>query len=722
MFTDRFELSYNSEMIHGAVAAINEMGHNLIVIPVLSPNEDAESVQNYMRFMTDFSKRLDIDGYIMPVGILTSHYGKDQNLLQYIVMHLTNYHVVCLEERIGDLPTITKDNEYGMSQLIDHLILHHHYQHFGIIAGEKTSFGSNSRIAVCEQHLRKYHIDYHIVHGSFRGECEDLIRDLLNEYPDIDVLVCLNDQIAFCAYHVIEEMGKQVGTDIGVTGYDDLPISALLDPPLSSVRSDAFEMGYDGGCEIINQIEGRPQQIQQVNSIFVDRCSAGDSHTSEVNELRSLIEQDPFPVEEITKFLCDQKRTEANQAFYDDIRKLVLVSEKLRHHEKTSFEVDTLRRILKSYIPEGNSDEVFSDRFLNYYNCLAEMDYDNTDIMHAVMNYKDVFIHYSHSQQAKDKNDNLNSQTKINRIGMEATQHAKNPDVALDHIVHIIEDLGFSFLRLYLLDQSIDFNEIPSQDELYLKAELQDGQVHVYDENNKHGTNIDKSGEGKPRNYVLTTLRENNRFIGFLMLDAQINQNENIYFISQQLSLSISYLKIIKIENKMINLLHGNNITLTQQAKYDELTGLYNRRGFYDEVSRINERYQGEKAVLYYMDLDRLKYINDHFGHSQGDYALKKASELLRQCFRSDDVLARMGGDEFVALAVTRDGIDHVTPRVKKVLANYNATGEVPYPIDLSIGYTVMICGPQERLNDDLQKADQMLYQVKRQKKVNRTE
>ena len=94
--------------------------------------------------------------------------------------------------------------------------------------------------------------------------------------------------------------------------------------------------------------------------------------------------------------------------------------------------------------------------------------------------------------------------------------------------------------------------------------------------------------------------------------------------------------------------------TLESLAQTDELTGLLNRRGFRDVLSRNLQsaaRYD-EKGVLAYFDLNKFKQINDTFGHAAGDEVLSRIGEFLRKSIRSTDFAARLGGDEFAVLFV----------------------------------------------------------------------
>jgi len=87
-------------------------------------------------------------------------------------------------------------------------------------------------------------------------------------------------------------------------------------------------------------------------------------------------------------------------------------------------------------------------------------------------------------------------------------------------------------------------------------------------------------------------------------------------------------------------------------ATTDELTGLFNRRGFYNlgKYAITSARRRAEPLTLAWLDLDKFKYINDTFGHEEGDNALRAMANLLRDSFREADLLVRYGGDEFAII------------------------------------------------------------------------
>jgi diguanylate cyclase (GGDEF)-like protein len=155
----------------------------------------------------------------------------------------------------------------------------------------------------------------------------------------------------------------------------------------------------------------------------------------------------------------------------------------------------------------------------------------------------------------------------------------------------------------------------------------------------------------------------------------------------------------------------------------DALTSLYNRRGFMhlgEQQIRIAARLNKRIFILYY-DVDDLKHINDTFGHKEGDRVLADLAKILRTSFRDSDVVARMGGDEFVVMAMeaARVNADIFSKRLQDKLDLYNSQPDVRgrYTLTLSTGLSIYdpeLPSPVEEL---VSRADALMYEQKRGKK-----
>ncbi len=157
---------------------------------------------------------------------------------------------------------------------------------------------------------------------------------------------------------------------------------------------------------------------------------------------------------------------------------------------------------------------------------------------------------------------------------------------------------------------------------------------------------------------------------------------------------------------------------LRELSSTDELTGLYNRRGFlmlaHQQLKIARRTQQG--SVLFFADLDDMKRINDTYGHPEGDRALSEAAAVLRATFRDSDILSRIGGDEFVALSITasEQGVAGLRARLRRKLEEHNARPGRSYELKLSVGVVRFDPKRDVSLEGLLAQADRALYEEKR--------
>lgn len=156
-----------------------------------------------------------------------------------------------------------------------------------------------------------------------------------------------------------------------------------------------------------------------------------------------------------------------------------------------------------------------------------------------------------------------------------------------------------------------------------------------------------------------------------------------------------------------------------QQANFDQLTGLPNRRMFYDRLDQEmkKSRRSGQPMALMFLDLDHFKEVNDTLGHDVGDVLLKEAAQRLRSCVRSSDTVARLGGDEFTVIMGELDDLGSVErvaqDILQKLMEPFQLGLETAY-VSASIGITLF---PTDAIELDtlLRNADQAMYAAKHQ-------
>jgi diguanylate cyclase (GGDEF)-like protein/PAS domain S-box-containing protein len=160
--------------------------------------------------------------------------------------------------------------------------------------------------------------------------------------------------------------------------------------------------------------------------------------------------------------------------------------------------------------------------------------------------------------------------------------------------------------------------------------------------------------------------------------------------------------------------------TLRSLSLTDDLTGLYNRRGFmtlaeqqWKLAKRLNSR-----MLLLFADIDDLKTINDTRGHQEGDQALMETANLLKEAFRESDIIARVGGDEFVVLTMgaPEENVEVITTRLQTKLAARNAQGDLPFQLEISTGAACYDPENPYSIEEMLAQTDGLMYAQKRGK------
>jgi len=157
---------------------------------------------------------------------------------------------------------------------------------------------------------------------------------------------------------------------------------------------------------------------------------------------------------------------------------------------------------------------------------------------------------------------------------------------------------------------------------------------------------------------------------------------------------------------------------LERLSRVDELTGLFNRRAFYEELDGRLEHHRrtGRSGALVYVDLDNFKMVNDIHGHQAGDDVLRLLSDILEGGSRVGDLTARLGGDEF-ALWTEDTDIDGAMTKARMLISDSQRlkeySGDEDHPLGISVGIAVSDPKSEESMNDLVARADGAMYDVK---------
>lgn len=196
----------------------------------------------------------------------------------------------------------------------------------------------------------------------------------------------------------------------------------------------------------------------------------------------------------------------------------------------------------------------------------------------------------------------------------------------------------------------------------------------------------------------------------FLM--TQVNPNPfftiGLYFVLPRCFLTVAFAYVSNSVNKVIRNSQKKAVQMELKASMDEMTGLYNKNRL---LALLDEKvYDSQNIAVIYWDVNRLKYVNDNFGHIAGDRLIIKVAEAIRSSARKDDAAFRYGGDEFVM--IINDGTVEIVQEILKrwELAIGKAAEGCNFPVSASVGYAI---GERKYLEDVIAEADKNMYMCK---------
>ena len=368
---------------------------------------------------------------------------------------------------------------------------------------------------------------------------------------------------------------------------------------------------------------------------------------------------------------------------------------------------------------------------------LIDNDPDDT-IMNEVFSDFYRLIAYSGISRTSDKS---NERARLSRMVNQQTGDiflmSSDDDIPYEQLLGGLYSVGFKKSLLYLFQRSVHNKggkDWKCPKSILLKAMSDSNGIRAMSDEQQLWrteqvfTNDFTETEDR-RTMVVFPLFVGADLYGMLVNELDANYLSDVSTVAFQLSVTIKSLIMIEKQNKdkrnlqtsLERFIRDNN-KLDEIANKDELTGLYNRRGFLAQVEKLltDPENKDKVAVVCYADMDNLKMINDKYGHDDGDFALRTTAAILRESFRGADIVGRIGGDEFVVMALvgTECDIAGIKERIEHVTKKHNDTAGKPYPIEMSTGIHEFACSPEIEIIAELEIADGLLYQEKQAKKA----
>ncbi|MBR1628712.1 MAG: diguanylate cyclase [Lachnospiraceae bacterium] len=747
---------YGLQLASGVRNAVMEQGHTFIKIADQSEYHAKGNAFDYFKVAFELAAKLDLDAYIVPAGMIyqfcmkqTDRYSKEKldeiaNRSLNLIRRMDPKRTLVIERTFEDYRSIDKDNEHGMRECIRHLIEDHGYQKIAFISGPEYSNSAKIREGVYFEEMAAHGLETPerlFIRGSYNGKCDDVVERLLDGNDDIEAIVCACDEIALAVYRVFAKRGMRAGRDIAVTGYDDIAEAVHAAPPLSTVQATGYDLGYMAGYEAVRLAAGLPQKDTVLKSRFVNRGSCGESLLSSEELFIKWLREDPVNMDAIVHEFVRTTYTQAEGAitemFYHNIREFCAKSfEAYQWHvaHPNDFIHFISNQMVAHLLEDAPTKPYFSvsgfqttlDAYIHALRTVVpreEQVWVADQAAHAHLQITRIF----YNQHSFDISKFAEMEMDTIQIVDDALSEEKRKQT-FERILKDISGVGVPYARICIFDNAIPYtgrDKIIMPDKGIVKGHLVQKTIlhQEYDQSYplRQFFKSDLENNDFPKVCTVSALIAAGEVSGFVVLDGDSLDFEQQLAIILLISYAVKHLQMIDYQQEMVQLLQENNIMLTHQSQQDELTGLFNRRGFMQTVGILLKNNVERDAAVFYLDLDGLKVINDSFGHEIGDEAIIHTSQILSSCFRSSDILARQGGDEFVAFSLLKEPTDAevIVQRVEEKMKTFNEEHDKVYTLSISIGFKTFLIeeGGEKSLEKWMTQADEMLYEVKRRKK-----
>ena len=729
-------------------------------------NEDENDIKSYnyqYNSLYDYSLIAGLDAIIISYGTLCIYL--DQEDRETFAKKYRDVPLVILEEYDEQSVDsfIISDNYGSMFTIMEHLLSDHGYKKIIYLSGPKNNTDSNERERAYIEAMRKHGLTVTsdmVEYGDYSSNVDDLVERLLDNNPYAEAIVSANDEMAVSIYRVCLKRGLVPGKDIAVTGYDDVEFAQRMDPPLTTANQDGLDMGYRAlKCAVSLCKDSTPVKMR-IPAQFKCRYSCGCNIKDAVDgwSLPDMLEN--------IKDSQDKENIEAviNSAVNSSY--LSVVSEDTREKGKAyfSFLIDNLFQLYESKDNSFNKD--LAERSLAEIQKLYSMDGgENLDfsgfirVFHQIISYFMGIINDSEKQvvlgfilQITDTY--INSfvmRIDEDRISFLLNKSWEAP-ASIRYMVEKVDDenafnrmaletavsQGAKSAYLYLLPEPLKCDrkeQFKCPEKLELVAEYVADEVKVYDKDKRPVVTKDEGfafyyPPSSKHNYVVFLIYAKEYQYGLMLCEIDDASIGLLYGVALQISTAKAYMQISQQENEAkqqlydtLKELKDKNKVLSFVSSTDELTGLYNRRGFMENAVKEVSNHIGSRAAIFFSDLDHLKEVNDEFGHSDGDYALVHAAEIMKETFENFStectICSRVGGDEFITFMICDDELDtdDVVKALNENIRKFNEKCVKPYFVEFSTGCVTFICSEDYSVAELTSQADECLYEAKKSRR-----
>lgn len=735
--TDNFTVS----VCRGAINAAKEAGVKLVIFPGKYLDRDCSERQEIFyeyqyNMVFSFAKKETLDALLVSantIGCFTT-----VNRIKKMLEQYAGIPCVLIASKIDGYVSVNFDNSSGIKEAVDYLVQELKCTRIGMIGGPDTNTDSYERKTAFIQSLAAHGIslpDKRYVEGDLSRFPRSTFHTFLKQNPDMEAVFCANDDTAIGLYDVLKEQNIIPGKQLYIFGYDNIPYAANMKPALSSVWADPVKLGKVSLEMIYRMLQGENVESQILTTRFIIRESLGSKETKNDKNIENELKKDDIDTifnDVFYRYPCGKNEAEYAQ-LKDSFQKLMNLLLTQYTSDKSEIISAQLASDLDDFLlNQSVLDYADIDKFIEHIeNMNLATDNAHTTISSAI--YRKL-IHAMKQQHGEITAAQINQQYSIMLFVKDIMSFQSGNDQSYAVLLEHLDWLNIQNASIYIYEKPIfhlfkeDFH-LP--DKLYLKAALREGIVQSIpassQETNSCEVYMNQHISQNTLPQVLFPLYSNEMIYGVLLCDMTEQLSENGDFFVNQMSSAVKMIHLLKnndiIQQRLedsLATLKENNIALDTLTKCDVLTGILNRRGFFDAAEKFleqNKAYHLDTSVAY-IDMNNLKIVNDRYGHDEGDYSLKIIGELLGKVASGKGLVGRIGGDEF-ALIIVSGTDDNLVGRIYAQFEVFNHESPKPYQITVSAGIYKITANSPATLSDALTHADEELYKEKQHRRKN---
>ena len=727
---------FSRRLSMGAIEAARAQDVNLIIFPgkyvgVQHINERYGVEYEYQyNVLFDIAAEAKLDYLIVAVGTIA--YAHNSAYQKSFLDGLRGTPILSLAASIEGYDNLAFDNQTGIREAVDYLAAHGR-KHIGMIAGDLNNAGFMQRYEAYRQALEKNGLafkDSYMTPCDLDHRCYDEVERLLDQNPEMDAIVCATDLIAYDVYTVLERRNMRPGEDVAVVGFDDLPGNVRMHPPLASVWADAVQMGKRAVEKVVHVLRGVPDDVRFIESRFIPRRSSfryvNDSGLT-ANIFRASYQE---LAERIGEYL--RRRVEGSTL---DEGSAALLPPLLEHLNRYYVEqpVDEGRvKETMDLLTEAKQlkDDPGLDKMLYgvYVWLQRHCPVDNVPYVEMLHNF---FRAEKESETVASVTRRYEQRRHLdNEFIRDAQMYGSSLNDSYARPLKKLNSVGADSAFIYTLKEPIvnSYGDLfPTDLEWHFCSYSYGDEVFTPPRDKRDMTtpqvfDNDYLCVNRQHVFIVADLFAADMQYGIALLEPR-NEDfmEELEIVTYQLSTAVRTLDFLRRQKKLVDELHATNKALEALSRVDELTGVYNRKGFFPAAEALlhDQRYVCQPFMVCFADMDNLKQINDTYGHPEGDFAIQKVAECLRYTLGEEAVIARMGGDEFAALvpAPPHVTVAALNGRKEHFIKRFTDSGEKPFGIGLTMGMFKSVCTTPHELGVALGRADALLYAEKNKNK-----